>query len=380
MRHGRRTLDGAAVLAVVARVERALGVAPPAGTRTYRRVGAWLVETGHLRRALVRGWGRPGITVLPYFTEASRRRGATRLLADVHLRTRWRAPCAADAVSVRNNVRAFYLGVVPPLTVKIRLGGARTRAEMQAEVAGRRRLEALGTVGVPRILSAALEADPPYFAEEVVFGRRLRPAADAHVIATRLCPDLWRTYEAQGLTSRPAAACVDMAGAEARLDALPAVHAWPGTALPPAAFTAAAVRALATAGPMLCAIGHGDLGFTNLALAGDGKLWVLDWERTRELPVAVDLVRLLVAVPAARGVVRELADRHAGRRSSTPPAPFDEQLLVAVLDALLAWSGTAGRRPRPRPATAMRSYLTLASELLSAREFRGISGPRRSGC
>jgi hypothetical protein len=368
MRHGRRPLDGAAILQMVARVEERLGIAPRARASTYRRVGSWLVEAGHLRRALVRGWRRPELTVLPYFAEASRRRGAARLVGDFHPRARWPARCAADVVSVRHNVRAFYLASAAPLTVKILLPGVRTPAEMRAEVAGRRRLPALGTVGVPSLLQADLEADPPYFTEEVVFGRRLRPAADAPLIATRLCPALWRAYEAQGFALRPISACVDATDAAALLGELAAAHAWPEGALSPAAFAAGALRALADDddAPMLCAIGHGDLGLTNVLLAADGRLSILDWERTRELPVAVDLVRVLVAVPAARDVVRELVDRRAAAAPGATMASFDRQLLVAVLDALLRWSRDARARRRSQPSTAMRHYLVLASQLLSS--------------
>jgi hypothetical protein len=364
MRHGTRPFDAGALLDAVRAVEERAGIAPRPAPAVFVRVGHWLVERGHLRAALVRGWSGRARVVLPHFSEPGRRKAVSRLLRELHPLSRFPARAAADVVCVRRHLRAFYLGGEHPLSVKTPLAPAEGRPALAVEVEARTRVERLGTLDVPRLVAHDLAGPVPWLSEEVVFGRRVHAGRDAAAIGALLGGPLARTWERQGLSPCAIADAIETRDAPALLEHACARHVWPAGAMAPGTLVARGLALLADARPLVSAPGHGDLGLTNLLLARDGRLFVLDWEHARPLPVLADAVRLLVNVPGAPEALRPLVERAAARHGAM--LPFDQQFGVAVLGVLLRWArqDRAAAGPRAPATRRLEAYLGWARRLL----------------
>jgi len=115
----------------------------------------------------------------------------------------------------------------------------------------------------------------------------------------------------------------------------------------------------------LC-LGHGDLGKSNLLVTVDGAIALLDWERSRELPIAADLLKLICRYhPLARRLEPELLQRTEDSQSM----PQNRQLLLATLNRIAFLSNVSQDYLNKRAThrlTARKTKLlfTLASFLI----------------
>lgn len=210
-------------------------------------------------------------------------------------------PFSARRVAIRSHARLFGLNGDETTTVKVALRQASPGESFFRE--GRaRRLVARALAGTGLAVPAVVRADPArgWLVEEFVPGQ---PAGDDDVarLVGSLRPLYAPTVRFRRLVGSPHSRWLfeQLCGMLSRL--APALAAPPGEAVWPVAFC------------------HGDLGAHNLIRGDDGRLWIIDWEKARFNPVAVELGRLYLEYPHLKDALLRLIGSLSPADAALPP-------------------------------------------------------------
>ena len=274
----------------------------------------------------------------------------------------------AAAAVFHAHLRAFYDGP-RPLTLWIGIGRLRV-PDLAGAAPARERFGSPPGVRVPRVVQADVEAQPPYFLEEFVVGRPFAKS-DWPLVSDRLLPALFAYYLRVGIHHRPVSEFYD----RDRLLA-PIVAMRSESAMKPVRRSLDDLLEQASAWlepsqmSVPVALGHGDLSKSNLLVATDGALVLLDWERAKPLPLAGDLIKLVQQHPPLQSMVEGwLASQTESARGLSPVA----QLRLAALEILshrAKWQsgkgwGLRSRSSRLHKAKRVRTWLHFAQSLAS---------------
>jgi hypothetical protein len=354
---------------------------PLAGASGFRVVDDWLVGEALLRARLAAlPFSRTAGAEAPIPGQPARGRAASfrRLVSSRRVLSR----SGACAIFFRTNVRAFYSGEAP---VTLWMAGAGCRTEDLARALQIRGRAAGSPLRTPRILCQRLASAPAYVLEETILGRSLGKPGDWRLVADGLLPALLGFYDRGGIRHKRASELFDAPAIEEQLAALTgdleSGGAWKRRWLPRRELLAACADCLrwGDATMPLCT-GHGDLTKTNILVVRDGTIVVVDWEHSRELPIALEVVKLVRQHPP---LARRLEPELEARTEDPIAMSGERQLLIAVfarLAALTRFEAEDRRGDRPEVLRARRArkagfWLRFASELLGRRGPISGNGP-----
>jgi hypothetical protein len=310
------------IFEIIAPMEEQCGL--PRAKQRYRKSGPWLISEPYLNKMLL----RPDRFhfMIPGLKLAVTPSGRSVLLWRRFVGSRATHSCAADAIRVKSNLRAFYVHTPRPMAAKLVLDETAKRADgLRNEIAVRSRLQTLGSLHVPLILSQNTNGHSPWYTEELIYGR-ISDDEDADLIARRLLPALAETYRRFGITWSPA----PTAG---RKDLVPCIESathrvpWAQGWLPRREFMRR-LRALhGDTAPVPHSISHGDLSPSNLLITPEEEVYVIDWETAATRPIMHDLCTLGLGFPQLDGVLEKLL----GDLSADKAMPPRQQHLLALL-------------------------------------------------
>jgi hypothetical protein len=334
----------------------------------FRIVGDWLIREdllrSRLRSSILRANGgvEARVSGLPVRGSFSALR---RLL--VSERVELRSP--ADAIHFKSNLRSFYFGQ-QPLSLWIGLC-RRPEGQLPRAMAIRQRLASQSGLRIPRVIEACAGGDPAYILEEMITGRSFGRSADWSALVDTVLPSLFQFYDQGSIRQRRAADLYEAPLIEEQVAVAIGDLGWRKALIPsPARFRDAVRRCLEFGNETLpLCIGHGDFAKGNMLVSAEGEIVVVDWECSRELPIAAELLKPLRQH-------RRLGSRLAAevrKRTEDPVAmPPKRQFLLAAIDKIAdlttsvpeearVWSQEELRARRKRK---LGSWLRLASQLM----------------
>jgi len=354
-----------ASLAPMVKIERRLDAlsSPSAKETMLWVVGNWLVREEILYKWIKHRIAHPtgeGLTDLPGLKSGNFFTTLRHLL----LARRVKVSTSASAICIRGNVRAFYINP-RPLTLWVGLPPLQPKLSATIEI--RNRFVVTPRVRVPRVISQEASADPPYILEESITGRRFGQPQDWAALTDMLLKPLFQFYDQGRIRHRRATEVYDRRWIISSIANLLPKLRWKKTWLSREQLIKTAEKCLDLNDETLpLCLGHGDLGKSNLLVTVDGAIALLDWERSRELPIAADLLKLICRYhPLARRLEPELLQRTEDSQSM----PQNRQLLLATLNRIAFLSNVSQDYLNKRAThrlTARKTKLlfTLASFLI----------------
>lgn len=329
-----------------------------AAPQPFRKIGNWLVHEKYLDQLIFHphswrmGQRLPGLAIQPTL------KGMPALLWRRCFAPRICGPCCAQALRVKTNVRAFYLGDYRHSTKAFLEGSGRSVHALVNEVQTRLKLWAWRSVNIPELFSSDLEGQPACLREEIIWGRRCQKT-DAQAICAGLLPQLGHTYQKYGVIGRPIAEVVDASWLISRLSSAMACVPWSSNWISQPMFLAEVARRLAAGGYAPCSLGHGDLSLSNLLLTPTQQIYVIDWELARERPILFDLRRMIRSVPDTKAAMQTILREIFPQAQSSAMLGFDQQLFLGTLAAIAEkWDA---RRPAQ---TGDRQQANLSASLV----------------
>lgn len=268
------------------------------------------------------------------------------------------ADISASAVFFRSNMRSFYH------QQKITLWVARQQRspeKLDGGLAARNRFNAISGFKQPQVLAHDTAAEPPYVLEELVCGRCFGQATDWKFFADNVVPALFRFYDHGLIRHRRAADVYNTDWISRKIASLVSGVRWKKKWVPLPRFLKAAEECLTLRDETipLC-IGHGDLGKSNFVVSVNGDFALLDWEISRELPLAEELIKLVAQHPSLMSCL----EPEIRRRTKDPVAmPPRRQFLLATFDILAGMENFQAGRPWGRKK--IKKWLRHASMLIA---------------
>jgi hypothetical protein len=337
--------------------------------KSFRVVGNWFVSDEIFREWIKFHLTHPtgvGLTGIPGLMSGSIFSIWHHLLST----RRVRVNTSARAILIGRNVRAFY-AFPRPLTLWI--GLPPIQPELSATIEIRNRFVANHPLRIPRIISQGADADPPYILEEFIDGRRFGQPQDWVSLTDMLLKPLFQLYDHSGIRHRRAVEVYDKQWIMTSIaDLIPKLR-WKKTWLSKEQLMKSVEESLNSNEETLpLCIGHGDLGKSNLLIPADGGIALLDWERSRELPIAADLIKLICRYhPLAHRIEPELLKRTEDFRSMTT----NRQLLLATFNRIAILSSLSKddsnkRETRRLTARKAQLWLSLATFLTKTQQQR----------
>ena len=364
------------IVQCVSRVEGYLKRAESSGRAfsKYIKIKEWLVQERYLSGFIIRSIFRHSKRKIPLFCLDSTIQGLAKgVLLFVSAR-RHIGETSAQAIRVKNNVRAFFTNGVNPFVVKMLISQHRSLENMETEINARSRVSTYATVKVPRILSSALTFDPPFFQEEIMWGEKPVQGKDDLIISDILCPQIWSTYEKNGLKFRSLGEVVDLVefyeGLARSLDSIPWLQGYGDKT----EFLSRVSNLLKMDGLLPCSFVHGDLCLGNIIVTPEKQAYLVDWEQTGEGPIAFDLYELITEFPGSRKYIELQMDDLAFQNRNIDLFPFHLQLCIAALKKIKKWSSNYYRvTPRRLPGLKGRLWTTIryVDELMKESKLDG---------
>lgn len=277
MTHGdRHRAEMARVLAAIHKVERRSPVLPRGGAKSLTVSGREAADdSGEALRAR--------IPVDPSMEAAD---GPSDVVSARTAAGMVRLSKFSDPKCVR--ARAFYPTTTPPMSLKLVLATGKRQAPITTDVAAR---TALGDrLPAPPLLDSGAHRTMAYLVEPIVFGTHPMEGEAKRIVAEALIPDLLAAHRQAGVGDEPPS--LHQSTFDRLAELFPQVEwsdQWPA----PDVLTAECRRLVDLGRTMAIGWAHGDLVFSNLIVADDGTVKLIDWEHARIGPLAADFAKLV---------------------------------------------------------------------------------------
>lgn len=355
--------DLAESLATLAAIEARLDAIRHNNTQdtAFRIIDDWLVREDilwdNLRHIFLQTISDDA-TLIPGFPV----RGVTKALYYLIFGARIRADISASAVFFRSNMRSFYN------QQKMTLWVARqqySQENLDGALVARNRFASISGFRQPHILEQDTAAKPPYILEKLFCGRRFGHAKDWKVFADNAVSALFRFYDHGSIRHRRAADVYNKERICREIASLIPKVTWKKKWVALPRFLKAAQECLdLTDETIPLCIGHGDLGKSNFVVSVNGNFALLDWELSREIPIAEELIKLVCQHPH----LVYCLEPEIRRRTEDPIAmPPRRQFLCAALDII---AGMGNFQPgRPYGTKKIKKWLFLASMLIAGADW-----------
>lgn len=265
---------------------------------------------------------------------------------------------SADALSVNNNIRAFYFAEGLTFKAGRTSPGVTTTLEFEIEI--RRSLRPAGFMRVPPVVLEGVTEIAAFLGEKIISADAASPA----IAPRRLASGLFDFYFANGARLRNLSEVIDRASFATQAGA--AFSSCGSEAMGLAATAcAAAIFALADRGKsrIFWGLCHGDLSPGNLIAAGD-IIYLIDWEWAHPDIVFSDFWKLFLKVRGFEDAIRAKAEElFAGEDI----LPVREQILLGNLAFIIhAWRKLSAIGLRPEEQQRKLRYLIEAMPLAQA--------------
>jgi len=204
-----------------------------------------------------------------------------------------RARTSASSICFKNNLRAFYLS---KQRVTLWIASRQKSSEvLRKSMALRDQYNRSSGFLTPKIIAQDIESNPPYILEELITGRPFGQPKDYDLLVDKVLPSLFRFYEREFIRHHPAAEIYDVSliyqEVTKAVSKFKDEKKW--LRHPERLLKAVEQCLLLSDEKLPLCVGHGDLCRTNLIVAADCSIVLLDWEHSRELPIAEELIRLM---------------------------------------------------------------------------------------
>jgi len=234
-----------------------------------------------------------------------------------------------QAIQIKTNVRAFYVRTSRPFCIKASMRQGAAAGNLANEIAVRQRISHCGTISIPRLLDHDVSHDPPFLAEAFVAGTRFGPEHADKIV--ELISGLWRFYEEEGVSHQPISEFVDVNGTKDLLQRASAEVEWRQEWMPIAQLSQSASAILRKHAVVPVSTGHGDLCLGNVILGDEGTLYLLDWEKSRRIPIAFDVAAFARRFAPVATACEKRFSLLASRRVDTPMLSFQQQQFAWTL-------------------------------------------------
>ena len=323
-------------LATLAATEARLDSLRPNGKSEapFRIVGNWLVRDETLwdrLRPSISRMPRGSMTAIPNFPV----QGRVLALRDLLFASRIRAFISANAVCFRSNLRAFYLDR-QPLTLWI---GTKQESfgKLPKAMELRSRLASNPELRTPQVIAQDTTAESPYILEELITGRPFGLTKDWVQLVDKVLPSLFRFYDQEYIQHCPA---VEIYNSERIYEGVAnSIYNFREDKkwmLPKELLLENVDQCLRLRDETLpVCTGHGDLNRNNLVVAIDGGIVLLDWEWSRKLPIAEEVIKLVpVLLSQYPQLMHRLALELLQRTEDPIVMPPKRQVLLATLEKI----------------------------------------------
>jgi hypothetical protein len=259
--------------------------------RRATMVGRWYLPTAMVKRLILTRMAG-GIATNSYddFILRVSSFPLPRLLGALNPLSHRLSSLGADAVFLKNNIRAFYFqnGVTLKSSNPVL---SSTTDGIANEIEVRSKIKHGRTIRVPSILHTAVRADRIYFIEQLLIkGRMLDVARDCD----RLAKGLFEFYLKNGMIQR------SLADVVLPDDLLAIRRLFVSLGYDSSGLLRFIDRMFVDRDPTQVGVpfglSHGDMAVGNL-LVEDELIYIVDWERAREAPVFADMSKLFMQVP-----------------------------------------------------------------------------------
>jgi hypothetical protein len=341
------------------------------GEAVFRVAGRWLVEEGYLH-ALLRSSFARALGAAPRVPIVGDLELAPLALAAIS-GSRIRSRSTAVAVCFKNNFRAFYLGA-RAVTIKIAdtsTGGL----SLWHEIRARKRIGNTAGVVLPRLIASDPDGASPHLWEEIVFGRRPDPRRDRARFLRQVLPRILDFYAGCGVRYVIGSDFLDLERLTA--DALEAAEwmPWSAQRVDRSLFR----TRVATCGEeadkyLLVGTGHGDLSSGNILITEEGRVCLVDWERSREQILMQDLEKLFQEYPGSWDAAVDRME--SWRPEGIDPdrvMPCEQQAMLGILQQVQVFSA-----PR-RENAAMGVKWRRQCDRIVAKEFAAATRLMKQG-
>jgi hypothetical protein len=202
-----------------------------------------------------------------------------------------------------------------------------------------------------------------YILEELITGRPLGRTEDWILLVDKVLPSLFSLYDQEHLRHIPAAEIYNAEwiyqGVANSLSNVQNDKKW---MIPPERFLKASEQCLHFSDETIALWrGHGDLNKTNLVVDADGGIVLLDWEWSREMPIAEEVIKLVPILSRQHPQLMHRLAMELEQRTEDPIAmPPKRQVLLATLKLIATHSNKMGRVKR---------WHRLASNLINGSDW-----------
>jgi hypothetical protein len=226
------------------------------------------------------------------------------------------ASLGADAVILKNHIRAFYFN--SGLTLKCSNPLLSTAPNALAnEINVRSRIHDAKTVRVPKLLDYQIGDNRSCFVEKTLTQARM---LDPHHDCDRLASGLFEFYLKNGMVQRPLSGAVHWPDIAKKTERLFVIFGLDCSGLARFGKRIFCDRDPARLG-IAFGLSHGDMSCGNLLVDNDA-IFVIDWERARQAPVFSDFYKLFFQVPGLQARMTVLFDQWG---KSQPMQSLDAQ-------------------------------------------------------
>ncbi|MGI9485785.1 MAG: phosphotransferase [Geminicoccaceae bacterium] len=296
--------DVAASLSHLEEVEARLsGYIPPSkNPHLFRLIGDRLIREDMLlgqsvNMLISRHKAEPGLAELTPIKLASARLRASKF----QIRSR------AYVIVFKSNMRAFY-GCSGRYTLKTITPGMSGNL-LRNEIAARNNLRIPCSARIPTLLASNLGDECPYLLEETVEGWRPRGTKAEAWLSSFGLPAILDFYEENGVSLVPVRELLDLAELARKVETIAKLVDWTTIDGDLDRFLSS-IRDMTSLldGLTVVVAGHGDLALDNLLLGEDGRICLLDWERSGRITLHHDLLKLLRRYPHLSDLIEKRFD------------------------------------------------------------------------
>jgi len=362
-KRGRHIIKGHDVnegLIILSKIERRLDALhdqiPRGGF--FRIIGNWLVSEKILLNQLLHPLSQSPLSLMktvPGFPAQSPALALRYLLFSNRIRAR----TLSSSISFCSNIRAFYTGR-QPMTLWMAI---QTQPAEKLPIAMniRKRLSSSSGIRTPRVIEQDITTVPEYILEELIIGRPFGLPSDWNLLMKNLLPSLLNFYDSEGIRHQTIGSLYDRARMGQDISKLIPTFKWRKKNMASCSQLLEATEQCLRFSyeKMPICVGHGDLTKSNLSVDADCEITLLDCERSRELPLAEELIKIVRRVYRQHPeIVNQLA-LEVRRRTLNPIVMSPKrQFLLATLEKIADFSSYGNAR-KAEP------WVRLAAALIS---------------
>ncbi len=272
---------------------------------------------------------------------------------------RIRVRALSNAVSFKNNIRAFYTGRKQlTLWVAIRIWPAE---KLPIALKIRKRLSSSPGIRLPMVIEHDITTVPQYILEELIIGRSFGQPGDWDLLMKKLLPSLLNFYDSEGVSHQRVGSLYDVEQISRDISLLIPIFKWKEKGM------ASSNQLLEATEQFLrfrdeklpICVGHGDLNKTNLSVDVNGEITLLDCEASRELPLAKELISIVLKVYRPHPEIFNHLALQIQRRTLNPTTmPPKRQFLLVTLEKIAEYSSIGNARKAKK-------WVRLASALIN---------------